>query len=143
MAVLTHPNYSAERANGVAVSFDPVTGNDLGYYVNAQLGEDLVTNPMAFSTPEEVLLRPGGKHTLLSRSNLLPEGGRLLTADQLTHLRSHLEVIHDGFAALYEPSAGEPFAIEIEFKITWDNRLAIKQARPWVFSGDQGTQSRD
>ena len=137
MAVLTHPNYSAERSNGVAVSFDPVGGSERGFYVNAQLGEDLVTNPIARSTPEEILLRPDGDHTLLARSNLLPEGGRLLTSDHLVQLRSHLEVIEQAFAELYQPAPGEPFAIEIEFKITWDNRLAIKQARPWVFHEDR------
>ena len=58
---------------------------------------------------------------------------------QLTQLRDHLEVIHDHFAGLYNPGPGEPFAMEIEFKITSDNILAIKQARPWVFSAASQT----
>ena len=59
--------------------------------------------------------------------------------EQLRQLREHLEVIHDRFAQLYDPGPGEPFAMEIEFKITSDNILAIKQARPWVFSGGGGS----
>ena len=55
MGILVHPSYQDELVNGVAVSFDPVSGRDL-YYVNSQVGEDLVTNPEAFSIPEELLL---------------------------------------------------------------------------------------
>lgn len=139
MAVLTHPNYSAERANGVAVSFDPVTGGEDAYYANVQLGEDLVTNPMALSTPEELLLRADGNHALLASSNRLAEGVWLLTDEQRAQLRDHLEVIQEAFIELYAPLPAERFAIEIEFKITWDNRLAIKQARPWVFTRDAQT----
>ncbi len=143
MAVLTHLNYSAERANGVAVSFDPLSGNPGAFYVNAQLGEDLVTNPLALSTPEELLLRPDGEHTLLAGSNQLPDGGRLLNAEQLDQLRAQLKVIHEAFADLYQTGPGESFAIEIEFKITWDNRLAIKQARSWVFPGEPVASASD
>ena len=44
-----------------------------------------------------------------------------------------LRTIHGAFRELYEPGANAAFAIEIEFKITADGRLAIKQARPWVY----------
>ena len=135
MAVLTHPNYSDERANGVAVTHDPVYGDNTAYYVNTQLGEDLVTNPDALSIPEEVLLREDGGYTVIAASNQAPPGRLLLSDAQLAQLRAHLAVIHERFAALYEVGAGERFAMEIEFKITSEGALAIKQARPWIFGG--------
>ena len=60
MGVLVHPSYQDELANGVAVTFDPLAGNHDRYYVNTQLGEDLVPNPEAHSAPEELLLRKSG-----------------------------------------------------------------------------------
>ena len=134
MGVLVHPNYSDEKVNGVAVSFDPVTGRDGYYYVNSQLGEDLVTNPEALSLPEELLLDPAGAASVLSRSNLAPANQLFMTDAQMLRLRYSLKAIHDRFKTLYSPSEGEDFAVEIEFKITAQNKLAIKQARPWVFS---------
>ena len=75
MGVLVHPNYSDELANGVAVSFDPFdpSSADSGYYVNTQVGEDLVTNPVAHSVPEEILLYRGGVY-VASASNLVEPG---------------------------------------------------------------------
>ncbi|MCY3894154.1 MAG: hypothetical protein OXF65_12770, partial [Acidimicrobiaceae bacterium] len=134
MGVLVHPNYSDELANGVAVSFDPVTGLDNMYYVNTQLGEDLVTNPNANSLPEQILLDSAGKATVLARSNLAKPGKLFMTDAQMVELRNSLKAIHDHFKALYQPAAGDKFAMEIEFKITAENKLAIKQARPWVFN---------
>ena len=138
MGVLVHPNYSDEKANGVAVSFNPIYGRGESYYVNTQLGEDLVTNPEAHSVPEEILLGEGST-TVLATSNQVPPGQLLMTNDQLAQLRRHLTVIHDEFKKLYQPASGEPFAMEIEFKITSEDVLAIKQARPWVFSGASQT----
>ena len=138
MGVLVHPNYKDELANGVAVSFDPTDplyGNDDWYYVNTQVGEDLVTNPEAHSVPEEILIYKDGTYRVLAISNQVPLGQLLMSNAQLTQLRDHLTAIHDHFEALYDPATGEPFAMEIEFKITSEDILAIKQARPWVFGG--------
>ena len=134
MGVLVHPNYSDEQVNGVAVSVDPAYGTE-GTYVNSQIGEDLVTNPEAHSVPEEVLLNADGTYTVVALSNHVTSGQLLMTDDQLSQLRRHLETVHERFAELYGVEDGEQFAMEIEFKITSDNALAIKQARPWIFSG--------
>ena len=133
MGVLVHPNYSDELANGVAVSFDPSHHTYGSYYVNTQLGEDLVTNPEAHSVPEEILLHRDGAHSVLATSNQVTTGQLLMSDAQMDQLRSSLRVIHEEFEDLYAVESNEPFAIEIEFKITSDNILAIKQARPWVF----------
>ena len=133
MGVLVHPNYSEELANGVAVSFDPNHHTYGSYYVNTQLGEALVTNPEAHSVPEEILLHRDGTHSVLATSNQVTTGQLLMSDAQMDQLRSSLRVIHEKFEDLYAVESNEPFAIEIEFKITSDNILAIKQARPWVF----------
>ncbi len=137
MGVLVHPNYTDEVVNGVAVSFNPTfSGSSGGYYVNSQVGEDLVTNPEAHSVPEELLLFPteGSRYyRVLATSNLVEPGQLLMSPAHLSQLQLHLTALHNHFKGLYTPAAGEPFAMEIEFKITSANHLAIKQARPWVF----------
>ena len=139
MGILVHPNYSDERANGVAVSFDPIRGYNNYYYLNTQLGEDLVTNPEADSEPEEVLLyRSGDFYEVLATSNQIEPGALLMTDLQMKQLAEHLTVIHDHFARLYP---ARPYAIEIEFKITDADILAIKQARPWVFGAATSSSS--
>ena len=133
MGVLVHPNYSDELANGVAVSYDPISNQAGAYYVNTQIGEDLVTNPEARSVPEELLLVAGHIYEVLVYSNQTESAQLIMSAAQVKQLHSHLRAIHNGFEKLYKPAEDERFAMEIEFKITSDNVLAIKQARPWVF----------
>ena len=97
------------------------------------MGEDLVTNPEALSVPEGILLSDNSSE-ILATSNLVSPGELLLDGLKKYELRDHLEIIHEEFAKLYEPEPGEPFAMEIEFKITRNNLLSTKQARPWVFN---------
>ena len=134
MGVLVHPNYTDELVNGVAVSEDTIYSLANKYYINSQVGEDLVTNPDAHSIPEEILLDRDGTYEVLITSNQVKAGQLLMTEAQLQQLRQHLGVIHTHFKGQYNPAADEPFAMEIEFKITSADILAIKQARPWVFS---------
>lgn len=139
MGILVHPNYDDEAANGVAVSDNivyEVTGVNPGrtYYINVQVGEDLVTNPNEESIPEELLLNSvlPVNDRQISRSNRT-DGELLLTQEFKNDLRDYMNRIHNGFRELYQVEAGQQFAMEIEFKITYDGDLAIKQARPWVY----------
>ena len=138
MGVLVHPNHTGELANGVGVSFDPLTGGTYKYYINTQVGEDLVTNPESHSVPEEIYLYGFDRHRetyyrVLASSNRTPRGQLIMSNTQLEQLRLRMETIHDHFKIMYEPADGDPFAVEIEYKITSEGTLAIKQARPWVF----------
>jgi hypothetical protein len=138
MGVLLHPSYGDEKVNGVAVTDDVVyqTGTNLGrrYYVNALPGEQMVTNPKAGSVPEELLLHPSrsGQDTVV-RTSSGAGGGSLLTDAQVDELRACLNTIHRAFRKHYGRKVRDRFAMEVEFKITTDGKLAIKQARPWVY----------
>ena len=55
--VLLQPAYPSERANGVAISrniLDPIYGS---HYLDAQVGEALVTNPAPSVSTEELTFR--------------------------------------------------------------------------------------
>ena len=78
MGVLLIPAFENERANGVAVSADPVYDTPGAFYVNAQVGEDLVTNPDVRSTPEELLVGADGSVAVAAHSSLVEPGGRVL-----------------------------------------------------------------
>ncbi|MDB4671070.1 PEP/pyruvate-binding domain-containing protein [Pirellulaceae bacterium] len=135
MGVLLHPNFEGEQANGVGVTDDILYQTQGHYYLNTQIGEDLVTNPAVDSTPEETLLGWWEKdgYQIVRRSNQTGDNGQLLTAEQLKTLRQSLGKIHYQFAKLYKKSESDQFAMEVEFKITKQGKLVIKQARPWVF----------
>ncbi len=133
MGVLLIPNTRNERANGVAVTVDPVYGEPDAYYVNAQLGENLVTNPGALAIPEELLLYGEGTMDVVTRSSLIGPGESLLPETVVASLRRSLATIHREFAALYKVTPTEKFAMEIEFKVTETGQLMIKQARTWQF----------
>ena len=134
MGVLVHPNFANELANGVAVSDDVVYQTTGNYYLNTQVGEDLVTNPEQQSIPEEVLMDwwDSTNYRVVKTSNRTEDNKRILTDAYLHELSRYLMVIHNKFSQLYGP-AGQTadFAMEIEFKITNEGKLSIKQARPW------------
>ena len=89
--------------------------------------------PKRVSVPEELLLLSDGSYETIVHSNQVASDQLIMSDAQIVQLRGHLATIHSSFKTLYAPAADERFAMEIEFKITSDNVLAIKQARPWVF----------
>lgn len=136
MGVLVHENFEGERANGVGVTTDPLYGTEDTYYLNTQVGEDLVTNPDALSVPEEILLdaAPGGGHVVVRRSNQVPDDDRVLSDEHLEAMRIYLRAIDTEFRRLYGAEPGEPFAMDVEYKVTSEGQVSIKQARPWIFA---------
>lgn len=137
MGVLLHPNTDDELANGVAVSKNLIDPNWRGYYVNVQKGEELITNPDQTVIPEEFLiasLMGLTKYEIqhVTYSSLQPARTSLLTTNQAWDLADRLSAIQTNFRYLYNGWSDPAFAMEIEFKITKDNKLFIKQARPWV-----------
>ncbi len=134
MGVLVHPNYDGELANGVAVTEDVVYQTVGNYYLNTQVGEDMVTNPEEQSIPEEILLdwSDSSLYRVVSTSNRKTDGSQIMTDRYLRELNGYLGTIHNKFSRLYTSSQIEDFSMEIEFKITKEGKIAIKQARPWV-----------
>ncbi len=134
MGILCHPNFKEEKSNGVGVSIDPLYGTEGNFYLNTQVGEFLITNPDANSIAEEILLSqdPEEGFTVLRTSNLTPIGELVMDVNYLNQMREYLQVIHDEFAILYDVVGAEGFGMDIEYKVTAQDQLIIKQARPWV-----------
>ena len=89
-----------------------------------------MTNPEAHSIPEEILLPETGLKTILHTSNLAEPGQLLMTDAQLDQLREHLsQRSMTTSRGCTTPAPMNQFAMEIEFKITSANILAIKQAQ--------------
>lgn len=136
MGVLCHPNFEEEKSNGVGISIDPIYETDSTFYLNTQVGESLITNPDPNSIPEEILLyedpTQGAGYLVLRLSNLVNPGELVMDQIYLDQMRDYLTVIHDEFAILYDVVGAEGFAMDIEYKVTAQDLLVIKQARPWV-----------
>ncbi len=136
MGILCHPNFEDEHSNGVGVSIDPIYDTDSTYYLNTQVGESLITNPDPNSVPEEILLyqnpSQGAGYLVLRLSNLVNPGQLVMDQVYIDQMRDYLTIIHDEFALLYDVVGAEGFGMDIEYKVTAQDQLVIKQARPWV-----------
>ena len=106
MGVLVHPNFSDEAANGVAVTDDILYQTKGNYYLNTQVGEDLVTNPEANSIPKELLLNwwKPNERKVMRQSSLAKGDGLLMSDKHLTQMNECLGKIHARFAKLYGKS---------------------------------------
>ena len=140
MGVLVHPNFDDELVNGVALTKNIYFPGFAGFYVNAQVGEALVTNPNPSDVSEEFLVMEeansssGNRWEIIRirRSNLVKPGETVMSEEHLAVLIEQMEIIQAHFKTVYQAQNDEGFAMDIEFKITADDKLAIKQARPWV-----------
>ena len=144
MAVLVHPNFESEEANGVAVTANPfdASGIDPAFYVNVQAGGtyEVVAPPPGVQSDQLLYYfgQPNQPVSYLAHSSIIQPGTTVLTPRQLYDLGTALEKIHAAFGAAYGPAAGNNgfYGLEVDFK--FDDELTpgtptlyIKQARPY------------
>ncbi len=144
MAVLVHPAFRSERANGVAISRDvlePIHGDR--YYINAQVGEALVTNPAPGVLSDQFTFQPNGwqEFAFQEHSSFSPERP-VLSEEETRFLACNLGAIHNAFRPVLDPEMKNPwFAVDIEFKLLGPERaLLIKQARSYSFGASAPEQ---
>jgi len=153
MALLVHPSFPDEEANGVALTANPFDVADLepAFYINAQLGGVSVVLPSSEVTVDQFIYYhdlPNQPTVYLSHSNLIEEGSTVLTRREIYTLGNALSDIHDGFSEAYGPAAGNLgyYAMDTEWK--YDGRrnrdglietpqLYVKQARPHTERGSE------
>jgi phosphoenolpyruvate synthase/pyruvate phosphate dikinase len=146
MAILVHPAYTDESANGVAITanlFDPAPGGEDAFYINAQLGETSVVQPPASGIVADQLLYyfqyANQPATYYAHSNLVPAGQGVLSRRELFALGQALDAIRDHFRALYDPPDGYgQLPMDVEWKRVGTgeaSRIEIKQARPYPGRG--------
>lgn len=134
MALLVHPTYDDELANGVAVTGNvyDTSGMEPAFYVNVQVGEESVVAPESGVSTDQFLYyytMPGQPIVYIDHSTLVDDGDTVLTSDEIHTLGVALDAIHSYFYEAYGESGGW-YAMDTEFKFT-DEGLQMKQARPY------------
>ncbi|MEZ4436836.1 MAG: PEP/pyruvate-binding domain-containing protein, partial [bacterium] len=136
MAVLVHPAFPGERANGVGISRNVLEPIRDQHYFNVQHGEALVTNPAPGVGTEQIIhdRRRSPRVRYLARSTLR-DGAPVLSSEEIEAVACALRAIHRHFQPLIDPLGEDRwFAMDIEFKLLGDERsLLVKQARPYSF----------
>ena len=145
MAVLVHPAYDGEAANGVAITanvFDPAPGGEDAFYVNAQVGEVSVVEPDPGVLPDQLMyyfFHNGQPATYYVHSTLVAAGTTVLTRAELFQLGQALAAVRAHFDAIYEPPAGHgALPMDVEWKLVGAagaRHIEVKQARPYPGRG--------
>jgi hypothetical protein len=143
MAVLVHPAYRSERVNGVAISRDALQPTHADrYYVNAQLGEALVTNPAPGVDSDELTVELfRSPRFVYHRHSTFTNAVPVTSEAETSVLVCNLYALHQHFRPILDPSQEDAwFAMDIEWKLMGDARqLLIKQARQYSFGDETPT----
>jgi pyruvate, water dikinase len=106
------------------------------YELITQAGEIGVVRPIDPRARSEARLFYRGQNNeitqdlLLSPSSESPQGASLWSPERLAELGRVLFAVQDYFEVNVYP--GKPLSLDIELKITRDDRLLVKQARPYL-----------
>ncbi len=136
MGIAVQPTFVLERQESVAIThLRPDAGLPV-YRVVSQLGEVGIVRPIdPGAVPETLTFRRDGANAtnvqVVVPSSLSPNAAPLYSAGETTTLATLLFTVHDHFAAnVYPDTPG--LRLDIEIEVTSDDRIVIKQARPYL-----------
>lgn len=133
MGVAISRRYEGERVNGVAFTGDPIDPRQQRYTVNAQLGEVDVVSPTPGVTAElSYLTVEAGAVVAIERavaSTLVPPGETILSDAELRELGAVMAELAARYPVDGVATGAEPPILDLEFKMTSDDALEIKQIR--------------
>ena len=143
MGILVHRSFPDEEVNGVAITCNIYRPNNLGFIVNAQIGEESVVQPEPAVTCDQVVCYPSNNAGFYSENETIEiittsslNGNELvMSTEELIHLANMLEVIKKFF--YYRDFTTKTYAeygLDIEFKLDKETRkLYLKQVRPYNY----------
>ncbi len=132
MAILAHPAFQDENANGVVV-VEPQGQDGFRVYVSVQIRDISVTNPeFRGAEPEvtELAFNPADDSLVIKRiqSSSLADGA-LLNPTQLKSLAEQVATVYKAFKS--DPRNNEKLdKLDVEIIVDSDGKVQIKQARP-------------
>lgn len=136
MGIAVNPSFVLEKASAVALTHLKRDDGLPLYKINTQVGDESVVRPDDPTAVAEVMTfrRDTKRWTdkkLLVRSSLLPQGEDVWTDEQITTMAALLFAAHDHFSTQVY-SHLENVSLDIEFKLTADDKIVLKQARPFL-----------
>ena len=141
MGILVHRSFPDEEVNGVAISKNLYRENNLGFVVNAQLGEPSVVQPNPAITCDQFICYPtqeSGFYTQnqtieIITTSSLNDFNLVMTSDEIYRLANVIQGIKKYFYYRDFTSATfNEYALDFEFKLEKDSReLYLKQVRPF------------
>jgi hypothetical protein len=135
MGVLVEPSFVLEKVNAVAATNLDGGGGAPLYRVVSQRGDESVVRPEDPTLVAETLVfrrGAGDGATDVQRLTTSSLSATPLWSDaQLAELARLLFLVQDDFAKNVYPTT-TPLALDLEIKVTRDDRIVFKQARPYL-----------
>lgn len=142
MAILAHRNFPEEQCNGVAITRNIYRPDFPGMTINVQIGEVEVVAPPDSVICEQFVCVPVSATKMFSddiavdyiTSSNITKGQKVLSKAQIEILYNSLEKIKYHFYNKMKFTDNIPFVsfgLDLEFKFDKNNKLYIKQVRPY------------
>ncbi len=143
MGILVHRSFPDEEVNGVAISKNIYRENNLGFVINAQLGEASVVQPDRDITCDQFICYPTENSGFYSQNETieiittssLNQNRLVMSKEEIFRLANVIDEIKRYFYYRdFTSKTFNEFGLDFEFKLDKNSReLYIKQVRPYNY----------